>query len=96
MAAKAETLGAYFRERLREIRDERVVAIRGKGMMNAIEVDNRDGFSAKALAVRLRDAGLLSKVTHKKTLRLTPPLCITRDQVVECADIIKQTLRKFK
>ncbi|MBN8530440.1 MAG: aminotransferase class III-fold pyridoxal phosphate-dependent enzyme [Alphaproteobacteria bacterium] len=56
--------------------------VRGKGLLIGVEID-----PAFAAADELNDAllknGLLSKVTHGKTLRIAPPLNITEKEVGE-------------
>lgn len=62
--------------------------------MNAIDIDETKtkGKSAWDLCLVLKKNGLLTKPTHEKTIRLTPPLCITEAQLDECLDIIFRSL----
>ena len=63
-------------------------AVRGRGLLCAIEIAPHDGFSAWDFCLLLRDHGLLTKPTHSHTIRLAPPLTITEREVREAAEII--------
>merc|ERR1719337_608122 len=68
-----------------------VTDIRGKGLLNAIQVDHDKvpgGTTAWDICVALRDAGLLAKQTHENIIRFAPPLVITETQLHEALDII--------
>jgi len=41
----------------------------------------------------LKENGLLAKPTHGDKIRLAPPLVITREQLLECVEIVKTSLR---
>ena len=66
LAANAERQGRKLRKRLAELRDDsgsRVSAVRGKGLLNAIVIEEKGGVSAYDVCLRLRDYGLL--VPHR-------------------------------
>ncbi len=69
--------------------------VRGKGLFNAIVVREDQAPSAWDICMRLRENGLLAKPTHGNIIRLAPPLTLTEEQVLECADIIKKTIMSF-
>ncbi len=46
-------------------------------------------------ALKLRDNGLVSKPTHDHILRISPPLCITEEQMREACSIIKNVLNSM-
>jgi ornithine--oxo-acid transaminase len=37
--------------------------------------------TAKSIVYALKDRGVLTKDTHETTIRITPPLVITRDEI---------------
>ncbi|WP_336487382.1 ornithine--oxo-acid transaminase [Methylobacterium nigriterrae] len=80
MIENSAALGAYFLERLRALRSNRIREVRGRGLMLAIEF-HPDAGGARPTADALRARGLLTKDTHEHTLRITPPLVITRAEV---------------
>ncbi|GHD61841.1 ornithine aminotransferase [Thalassobaculum fulvum] len=72
--------GAYFLEKLRGIRANAVREVRGRGLMLAVELHPEAG-GARRYCEALRRRGLLAKDTHDHTIRLAPPLVVTREQV---------------
>jgi ornithine--oxo-acid transaminase len=95
LADRANHLGDIFRRELRNIPSQRVKTVRGRGMLNALVIQERDGVSAWDVCLRLRDNGLLTKPTHGDTIRLAPPLVLTDEQCLEAADIIKRTILSY-
>jgi len=98
LAANAEKQGQKLRERLMTLQRDgasRVSAVRGKGLLNAIVIEEKDGVSAYDVCLRLRDNGLLAKPTHGDIIRFAPPLTINDQQLDKCADIICDTVRSF-
>jgi ornithine--oxo-acid transaminase len=74
-----------------------VVKVRGKGLLNAIIVnDSPDSQTAWNLCVQLKENGLLAKPTHGNIIRFAPPLVMTEEQLMECVAIIEKTIREFK
>ena len=80
MIENSAEMGEYFLEGLRSIRSNMVKEVRGRGLMLAVELDP-DAGGARQYCYALKDLGLLAKDTHVDTIRLAPPLVITKDQV---------------
>ncbi len=80
MIENAAVQGDYFREGLKAIRSNLVREVRGRGLMLAVELHPEAG-GARPYCERLRDEGVLAKDTHGHTIRIAPPLVITRDEV---------------
>jgi ornithine--oxo-acid transaminase len=97
LADNAQRQGEKLRAQLGELQRDgsRVTAVRGKGLMNAIVIEERDGVNAYDVCMRLKDNGLLAKPTHGDIIRFAPPLTINDEQLEECADIICKTVRSF-
>ncbi|MEM7164054.1 MAG: ornithine--oxo-acid transaminase [Planctomycetota bacterium] len=91
LAENAERLGHVLRDRLGQMDHPWIRDVRGKGLMNAIEVDPDGGVSAWDLCISLRDNGLLAKPTHDHIIRFAPPLVINDEQLEECISIIETT-----
>ena len=85
--------GEYFRKELKNMDLENVVNIRGKGLFNALEFDD-EKIAKKALNNLIRN-GLLTQITHGKTIRLCPPLTITKKHINKSLDIIKKSVNKM-
>jgi ornithine--oxo-acid transaminase len=45
------------------------------------------------LCLELKENGLLAKQTHGDIIRFAPPLIITKQQISECIEIIKKSLK---
>ena len=80
MIENSARLGAYFLNQLRTIQSPAIKEVRGRGLMLAVELIPEAG-GARPVIEKLKDRGLLAKDTHTDTLRIAPPLVITRDQV---------------
>jgi ornithine--oxo-acid transaminase len=95
----AEKLGQIFRAELTEFckTNNWVNAVRGKGLLNAILInDSEESSTAWDICMKLRDNGLLAKPTHGNIIRFAPPLVITKEQLMECIAIITKTISEFK
>jgi len=91
----AEKLGEIFRNRLKNIQSPLVAAVRGKGLLNAIDIlPFGEGKTAYDICLALRDAGLLAKQTHIHTIRFAPPLTITEEQLNQAATLIATTIEQ--
>lgn len=76
-ARKGKVLAAGLRQLKKEF--SFVKDVRCRGLMSAIELDHKflDGQSAVRMMHLMKEKGILSKVTHGYTLRITPPLVVT-------------------
>jgi ornithine--oxo-acid transaminase len=84
-----------LRAGLREIKSDRVTAVRGKGLLNAIVIQEKDGIDAWDVCLKLKEKGLLAKPTHGDIIRFAPPLVINEEQLKECIQIIKETIESL-
>lgn len=75
---------------VRTLDTNKVTEIRGKGLLNAIIISSK--YDAWDVCLKLRDNGLLAKPTHGDKIRFAPPLCITREQTLECCEIIRKVI----
>ena len=99
LMVNARKLGKLFRERMQELveKSNLVKLVRGKGMLNAVVInDSEDSSTAWDLCVALKENGLLAKPTHGNIIRFAPPLVMTDEQLHECCDIIEKTINEFK
>jgi ornithine--oxo-acid transaminase len=95
----AERLGKLFRERMQSMiaKNPKVLLVRGKGLLNAIVLDDHEeGHLAWDICVKLAQNGLLAKPTHGNIIRFAPPLVMTEDQLHECCDIIEKVISDFR
>ena len=99
LAANAMELGKLFRSELTTFAEtcDLVTSVRGKGLLNAVIInDTENSSTAWDVCMALRDNGLLAKPTHGNIIRFAPPLVITKDQLLECTEIIKKTFSEHK
>ncbi len=92
LAQRAEKLGNIFRIELQKIGSPHISTIRGKGLLNGIVINHKDGDAAWKFCLQLKENGLLAKPTHGDKIRFAPPLIITLEEVQECIEIIKKSL----
>lgn len=98
LAENADRLGKRFREEMNRIiaKTDLILAVRGKGLLNAIIVnDTPDSSTAWNLCVRMKENGLLAKPTHGNIIRFAPPLVMNEEQLNECIAIIEKTLLEY-
>ena len=94
----ADELGILFRDELNKFIESNhlVTKVRGKGLLNAILInDSPESSTAWDICMKLKENGLLAKPTHGNIIRLAPPLVINKSQLLECVDIIKNTIANF-
>lgn len=89
---RAEELGAYMTERLTAIGSPHVKEIRGRGLWFGIEFHKEAG-KAYDYCKKLMAEGLLCKDTHEQTMRLAPPLCITKEELDWALERIEKVLK---
>ncbi len=92
MAENAEAMGILLREELAKLNSPFIKIIRGKGLLNAIVIEHENKEASWDLCIALKDNGLLAKPTHGDKIRFAPPLNITREQILECVEIIGKSL----
>ncbi|MGD2271251.1 MAG: ornithine--oxo-acid transaminase [Desulfobacterales bacterium] len=88
----AASMGTYFLEGLRQISNPYIKEVRGKGLMIGLEFHPEAG-GARPYCEKLKENGLLCKETHHHTIRFTPPLVISKDQIQWALEIISSVLK---
>jgi ornithine--oxo-acid transaminase len=77
---RARDLGAHLHDRLAGLVGSGVCAVRGVGLWAGVDVDPRRG-TGRAVSEALADRGVLVKDTHGSTIRISPPLTVTRAEL---------------
>ena len=99
LAENADKMGVIFRERLQSYIDgsKIVEKIRGKGLLNAIVINDEENSDiAWNMCLKMAQNGLLAKPTHGNIIRFAPPLIINEEQLNDCINIIISSLKDFE
>jgi len=80
LSERAADLGAHLRAALVALRSNKIVDIRGRGLLIGIEIAVAAG-TARKYCERLLERGVLAKDTHSQVIRLAPPLIIERAEL---------------
>lgn len=97
LSENAQMMGELFRHELSTIsKNPLIKEIRGKGLLNAIEInDTPESKTAWNICLSLAENGLLAKPTHGNIIRLAPPLVINEAQIKEAVRIIVEVVRSL-
>lgn len=93
---KAEELGQIFREEMSKVKSDMIELVRGKGLLNAIVIKPKNGKEAWDVCLKMKELGVLAKPTHQHIIRFAPPLVITKEQLLEAIELIKQAILSFE
>lgn len=95
MAENAQEMGEYLRGELTKMKSSFpfLTTVRGRGLLNAIVIDENHPHSAWEMCLELAKNGLLAKPTHNHIIRFAPPLVITKEQIDDCLNIMEKTFR---
>ena len=92
LAERAEQLGRHFRKRLGEMNSPIVADIRGRGLLNAVELTAETPKTARSCCEELMEKGMLCKETHDNVIRFAPPLVISAEDLDWALDRIEEVL----
>jgi ornithine--oxo-acid transaminase len=92
LVANAAAMGGYFMARLDEVQSPHVREVRGRGLLIGVEL-RPDAGGARRFCETLQRDGILAKETHVDTIRLAPPLIVTRDDIDWAMERIAPVLR---
>jgi ornithine--oxo-acid transaminase len=90
--ARSLELGRYLHGRLDELVGRGIVSIRGRGLWAGVDLDPL-GRTGREVSMALRDRGVLCKETHERTLRIAPPLVITKDEIDLAVTALAESMR---
>lgn len=93
LVENSEKMGIILRKELNKLPKDKVKIVRGKGLFNAIVIN--DKYDAWDVCLKFRDNGLLAKPTHGDKIRFAPPLIINEQQILECSHIIEKSIREL-
>ncbi len=88
---KAASLGDHLRTRLLGMKTDKLAEVRVIGLWAGVQLKPSAG-GARKYCYKLKDRGMLCKDTHVDTIRLAPPLVITREQIDWAVDQLEAAL----
>jgi ornithine--oxo-acid transaminase len=92
----AVKMGEIFRNEMKAIKTDMIQLVRGKGLLNAVVINNKPGKTAWDVCIAMAENGVLAKPTHGNIIRFAPPLVINEKQMREAIDKIKAAFKKFE
>lgn len=94
LARNAEKMGRFFREHLiANTASTHVKSIHGLGLLNAIDFYSQE--KADEFVEKLIDNYIFTKTTRETTVRITPPLVISRKEMLTLVNIIEKVLNEL-
>ena len=96
LVENAEYLGKIFRKEFKNIPSQMISQVRGKGLLNAVVINPKNGKTAWDVCIAMKEHGILAKPTHGNIVRFAPPLVITEKQLSDAMDRIKQTFQAYE
>ncbi|MEW2223262.1 ornithine--oxo-acid transaminase [Streptomyces sp. NPDC006990] len=88
---RAKDLGEHLHRELRLLPTTAVREVRGRGLWAGVDIDPSYG-TGREISERLLARGVLAKDTHGSTIRLAPPLCISREDLDWGLDQLRSVL----
>jgi ornithine--oxo-acid transaminase len=88
---RADRLGTWFMEQLRDIGSPHVEEVRGKGLMIGVVIRTSSG-TARPFCEALQASGILAKETHGQVIRFAPPLVIDQETLEDALEQIREVL----
>jgi ornithine--oxo-acid transaminase len=87
---RSAKLGMHLHDRLSALPREVVRQVRGRGLWAGVEFANLNG---REVCERLAARGVLAKDTHGTTIRLAPPLVISKEDLDWALDRLEEAVR---
>lgn len=91
LAGNAKKMGAYFMEQLETL--PHVKEVRGQGLLVGVEF--KEGINAVDVKHGCLDRKLLITALNNSTIRMVPPLILTKEDVDKAVAVIKETVESL-
>lgn len=88
LVQNSDKMGNYFMKKLKTMKSPHIKDVRGKGLWIGIELTS----PARPFCEKLKAEGVLCKETHDLTMRIAPPLTITKKEIDWAFERIKKVL----
>lgn len=98
LAERSAQMGQELRQHLVNVQQQFpniIKEVRGKGLFNAVELNSKTLLSVSAydICIKLKERGVLAKPTHDTIIRLTPPLCMSLNELQEGTKVLYDVLK---
>jgi len=95
MQRRSRELGAHLHDRLTALLGHGVTEVRGIGLWAGVDIDPSLG-SARSICEAMLTKGVIAKDTHGSTIRMAPPLVITREELDMAVDALAECLAEAR
>ncbi|MDO4618361.1 MAG: aspartate aminotransferase family protein [Clostridia bacterium] len=92
LVENAKEMGEYFISALNSIKSDKIAEIRGRGLLIGIEIDEN---YAKAVFTELFQEGYLTSLCGGTTIRIAPPLIITKADIDRFISVFTEILERI-
>jgi ornithine--oxo-acid transaminase len=96
MVENSAKMGDYLISKTRQLTSPLIKEVRGRGLFQGIEIKDGHHVDGNDLAKILFQNGLLTKATHDLTVRLSPALVITSDEIDFAMEIITKSMSQLE
>ncbi|MDP5128994.1 MAG: ornithine--oxo-acid transaminase, partial [Pontimonas sp.] len=94
MQKRSERLGKHLHKRLKKLVGKGVLAVRGVGLWAGIDIDPKLA-TGREVCEALMAKGVLAKDTHGSTIRLAPPIVVSKKDLDWGIDQLENVLREL-
>jgi ornithine--oxo-acid transaminase len=91
LVERAARLGSHLLSRLAAINNPLIREVRGRGLFAGVELDGTK-VQASMVAERLLQVGVLTKETHRNTIRFAPPFVVEEQEINSAVDLFGEVL----
>lgn len=96
MVGNSVKMGKYLVDQLNTLDSPLIKEVRARGLFCGLEFKNDLNVDGNDYAKILFKNGILSKATHDSTIRFTPALIVTKEQIDEALPLIKKSLTQLE
>ncbi len=91
MVENSATMGDYFLNGLKALKNPLIKEVRGRGLMIGLEFEPGK-IKARTYCEALKEKGLLCKETHENIIRFAPPLVVKKEDIDYALTIIHEVI----
>ncbi len=94
LVQNADAVGEHLGKRLSQLATgtDAITDARGRGLLRGVRLAS--GVDPAGTLARVREKGVLLSLAGVDVLRFTPPLCVTRDEIDEGIEVVRQVLEQ--